>query len=116
MTVNTNGLTIYASPELSIEDIIHEFETRDDLWLKVIEFKHRSRNITTREAWVRRQCEHNLVRVRGRDPDKIKAAKHRVRQCECGCKVVSQCLSKHKKSIKHINRMKEVSNPVEQSN
>ena len=116
MSVNTNGRTIYASPELSIEDIIHEFETNEDLWRKVVEFKYRSGNITTPAAWVRRQAEHDLVRVRGRDPEKIKAAKHRIRQCECGCKVVSQCLSKHKKSIKHINRMKELSTPVEQLN
>ena len=86
MSVNTNGCIVYAHASLSMNEIVAIIQRSEDLIFK-FNFSS-SADIADTEfflAWLRDG--NTLVRMRGRDAEKLYDRAHTPVHCECGCKI-----------------------------
>ena len=93
MSVNTNGIAIYAHESLTIDDIVSIIMTDENLKSKVC-------RSAVHDIYSLREHLHRpgiLVRTRGMDKEAIYERLHRPIKCECGCTVHRNTISKHRK-------------------
>ena len=102
MSVNSNGISIYAHASLTIDDIISIIMTDDNLKSKA---RHSIYDIESLRERLHRPG--ILVRTQGKSKEAIYERSHRPISCECGCTVHRNTISKDRKAMQHKTMLEE---------
>ena len=104
MPINTNGWTIYAPENTSMEELIEAFESNEDLWSKA-KGPVGLKGLGPR-GWVLRHEPNHIVYTKGRNMELIKQRNKEWRTeivvCQCGRAVARGGPAGHRKTSIHL--------------
>ena len=112
MSVNCNGVAIYAHESLSIYELISVIVDDDALQSKVCRsIYHWTRkviddlNVETLNE--RLLSPHTLVRNKGQNKEAMRERMRSPILCECGCTITRNMISNRRKTMKHKTMLEE---------